>query len=111
MCTTQQLSSEERAASGTSDDLIRLAVGLETSEDLIADLDNALRVATSTHSAMPEKMPQVNHEGVIRSVCATALKQSAGASAPQGQRIAVVGLSNSDARPSYRVARKMQVCV
>ena len=40
--THQQLSSEERRNCGVPDDLIRLSVGLEESEDLIAALDRAL---------------------------------------------------------------------
>jgi O-acetylhomoserine (thiol)-lyase len=40
--THQQLSTAERAATGVSDDLIRLSVGLEHLEDLVADLDQAL---------------------------------------------------------------------
>jgi len=36
------LSAEERAASGISDSLVRLAVGIEHEADLIADLDRAL---------------------------------------------------------------------
>jgi cystathionine gamma-synthase len=38
------LSAEERAALGVSDTLVRLAVGLEDAEDLVADLDRALGV-------------------------------------------------------------------
>ncbi|BDU75262.1 O-acetylhomoserine aminocarboxypropyltransferase/cysteine synthase family protein [Mesoterricola sediminis] len=40
--THQQLSPEARAANGVTDDLIRLSVGLESLEDLQADLDQAL---------------------------------------------------------------------
>ena len=36
------LSSEERAAAGISDTLVRLSVGLEATADLIEDLDQAL---------------------------------------------------------------------
>jgi len=41
--THQQLGAEERAATGVTDDLIRLSVGLEHLPDLQADLDHALR--------------------------------------------------------------------
>ena len=37
---------EERLAAGVTDDLVRLSVGIEDVEDLIADLDAALRAAT-----------------------------------------------------------------
>lgn len=41
--THQQLTEEERRASGVSDDLVRVSVGIEDVQDLIADLDQALR--------------------------------------------------------------------
>ena len=40
--THEQLSEEERLAAGVSPDLVRLSVGLEEPEDLLADLDAAL---------------------------------------------------------------------
>ncbi|APC08478.1 homocysteine synthase [Neomoorella thermoacetica] len=40
--THQQLTSEEQLASGVTEDLVRISVGLEDVEDLIADLDQAL---------------------------------------------------------------------
>jgi O-acetylhomoserine (thiol)-lyase len=43
--THEQLSPLEREAAGVTDDLIRLSVGIEDAEDLIHDLDSALREA------------------------------------------------------------------
>lgn len=43
--THQQLTPEERAATGVTDDYIRLSVGLEHVEDIKADIDQALRKA------------------------------------------------------------------
>ncbi|WP_051617107.1 O-acetylhomoserine aminocarboxypropyltransferase/cysteine synthase family protein [Desulfonatronovibrio hydrogenovorans] len=40
--THQQLSPEEQAAAGVSQDMIRISVGLEDIEDILADLDQAL---------------------------------------------------------------------
>ena len=40
--THRQLTEEQRAAAGAGDDVIRLSIGLETIEDIIADLDRAL---------------------------------------------------------------------
>jgi O-acetylhomoserine (thiol)-lyase len=40
--THQQLSPKERLAGGVSDDYIRLCVGIEAVEDIIADIDQAL---------------------------------------------------------------------
>ena len=45
--THQQLSAEEQRASGVTDDLVRLSIGLEHVDDIIADLDRALTIATS----------------------------------------------------------------
>ena len=43
--THQQLSSDEQISTGVTDDYIRLAIGIEDVEDIIADLDQALRGA------------------------------------------------------------------
>ena len=50
--THQQLSPEEQAASGVTDDYVRLAIGLEDIEDILWDLDQALTVAQgiTTHA-------------------------------------------------------------
>lgn len=38
---------EEREKTGITDNLVRLSVGLESSEDLIADLDQAFKAVVS----------------------------------------------------------------
>ncbi|MGH2316799.1 O-acetylhomoserine aminocarboxypropyltransferase/cysteine synthase family protein [Planococcus sp. SE5232] len=43
--THQQLNNEELKASGVTEELIRLSVGLENAEDLIADLEQAIKAA------------------------------------------------------------------
>jgi O-acetylhomoserine (thiol)-lyase len=43
--THQQLSTEEKLAGGITDDLIRLSVGLEEIDDILWDLDQALRAS------------------------------------------------------------------
>ena len=43
--THQQLTSEEKLAGGITDDLIRLSVGLEEIEDIVWDLDQALKAS------------------------------------------------------------------
>jgi O-acetylhomoserine (thiol)-lyase len=40
--THQQLSRREQEAAGVSEDMIRISVGLEDAEDILADLDQAL---------------------------------------------------------------------
>jgi O-acetylhomoserine (thiol)-lyase len=49
--THSQLEPEEQIATGTTPDLIRLSVGLEHVDDLIADLDQALRASAETAPA------------------------------------------------------------
>ena len=43
--THQQLSAAEQTATGVSEDLVRLSVGLENIDDLVADLDRALHAS------------------------------------------------------------------
>ena len=43
--THRQLTDEQREAAGAGPDVIRLSIGLETVEDIIADLDQALKAA------------------------------------------------------------------
>jgi len=45
--THAQLSEAEQAAGGVTPDMIRLSIGLEDIEDLLWDLDQALRAATT----------------------------------------------------------------
>ncbi len=44
--THQQLSKEEQEATGVTEDYIRLSIGIEDPEDIIADLDQALKAST-----------------------------------------------------------------
>jgi len=43
--THRQLTDEQRSAAGAGPDVIRLSIGLETADDLISDLDEALAAA------------------------------------------------------------------
>lgn len=45
--THQQLTPEEQAATGVTADYIRLSIGLETVEDIKADIDQALKIAVA----------------------------------------------------------------
>lgn len=44
--THQQLSKEDLAKSGVSEELVRLAVGIESTHDILKDLDRAIAIAT-----------------------------------------------------------------
>jgi len=45
--THQQLTAEEQASTGVTADFIRLSIGIEDSEDIIADLDQALKASAT----------------------------------------------------------------
>lgn len=49
--THRQLTDEQRIAAGAGPDVVRLSIGLETAEDLIRDLDQALAAATRKKAA------------------------------------------------------------
>jgi O-acetylhomoserine (thiol)-lyase len=51
--THQQLSTQDQIASGVTPDLVRLSVGLEHIDDIIADLDQAIGIATGIQPADP----------------------------------------------------------
>ncbi|NJD29586.1 MAG: O-acetylhomoserine aminocarboxypropyltransferase/cysteine synthase [Chloroflexi bacterium] len=51
--THQQLSAEDQLASGVTPDLVRLSVGLEHPDDLIADLEAGLRAAVTAEPERP----------------------------------------------------------
>jgi O-acetylhomoserine (thiol)-lyase len=54
--THQQLGDEEQVSTGVTPDLIRLSIGIEHIDDILADLDQALRAATD---ASAEREPAV----------------------------------------------------
>jgi O-acetylhomoserine (thiol)-lyase len=45
--THQQLSSEEQLATGVTPDFIRLSIGIEHIDDIIADIEQALKKAAA----------------------------------------------------------------
>lgn len=49
--THQQLSAQDQIASGVTPDLVRLSVGIEHIDDIIADLDQAIGTATGVRAA------------------------------------------------------------
>ncbi|MBT6117104.1 MAG: bifunctional O-acetylhomoserine aminocarboxypropyltransferase/cysteine synthase, partial [Rhodospirillaceae bacterium] len=49
--THRQLEPEARAAAGAGDDVIRISIGIETVEDIIGDLDQALNYAAGRKAA------------------------------------------------------------
>ena len=52
--THRQLTEEQRTAAGAGPEVIRLSIGLETVDDIIADLDQALKAAAAGASRAAE---------------------------------------------------------
>ncbi|MEM9097380.1 MAG: O-acetylhomoserine aminocarboxypropyltransferase/cysteine synthase family protein [Pseudomonadota bacterium] len=53
--THRQLTEEQRAAAGAGDGVVRLSIGIEDAEDLVADLDQALQKASPGKKSKPPK--------------------------------------------------------
>lgn len=102
--THSQLTPEQRVAAGVGDDLIRVSAGLEGLQDLIADMDQALRKATGEAGAprLPGRPVGLNDETAIRWLLESPTEEG------RAKTFAVVGLSDNPERPSYRVARQLQ---
>ena len=62
--THRQLSDEQRVAAGAGPDVLRLSIGIETADDIIADLEQALAKATSVKPSSRAKRgpPRANAE-------------------------------------------------
>lgn len=109
--THQQLSDEELETSGVTAELVRLSVGIESVRDLINALDQALYSATGLPEQEESKQKiVVNDEGVIQWALQSSLLrvEKEGVESQRQKTLAVVGLSGNEARPSHRLARKMQ---
>jgi O-acetylhomoserine (thiol)-lyase len=52
--THRQMSAEQQRKAGVRPEMIRLSVGIEHADDLIADLDQALEATGSDHGAIAE---------------------------------------------------------
>lgn len=105
--THQQLSDEELVATGVTEDLVRLSVGIENVEDLFKDLDQALSKATGHGN---KNSTVINDEGIIKWALSSPKEQveTENGTEERQKTIAIVGLSSNEARPSNRLARKMR---
>ena len=52
--THQQLTEEEKNASGVSEDLIRISVGIEHLDDIIADFEQSFKASAESNGAKSE---------------------------------------------------------
>ncbi|QDP41215.1 PLP-dependent aspartate aminotransferase family protein [Radiobacillus deserti] len=106
--THQQLTKEELELTGVKEELVRLSVGIESLRDLKNDLNQALAKATGTEDENTEIV--INDEGVIKWALHSPNEtvEEDGKQVQRQKTLAIVGLSGKEARPSHRLARKMQ---
>src|SRR5690625_167603 len=85
--THQQLSPEDLEKSGVTEELVRLAVGLESTDDILKDLDQAIAIATGEQGQIEN-----NEEDAIKWLLRSPFDRHDGA---RQRVIAVVGLDDS----------------
>ncbi|WP_456277781.1 PLP-dependent aspartate aminotransferase family protein [Bacillus sp. AK128] len=107
--THQQLTGDQLKATGVTEELVRLSVGLESVRDLTNDLNQALLQATGAYDGV-EKEIVINDEGVIKKALGSPTETLVvdGVEQTRIKNVAIVGLSSNPARPSHRLAFKMK---
>ncbi|GGC97050.1 hypothetical protein GCM10007216_29820 [Thalassobacillus devorans] len=71
--THQQLSAQDLEKTGVTEELIRLSIGLESTIDLLAELDQAIELATGAETPAPK-----NAEDTVQSVLGSSLDRENG---------------------------------
>lgn len=98
--THQQLGAEDLKKSGVSEELIRLSIGIESTKDILADLDQAIAKATNKTPTI-----QVTTEDTIKWLLSSPFKRDQGA---VGKKvIAAFGLDDSSSK-LYESAEQLQ---
>src|SRR5699024_2485138 len=107
--THQQMTKEQLDETAVYEELVRLCVGIESVKDIQNDLSQAMSKATGIDTGDAEEIV-INDEGVIKGILGAATEKVTedGRETSRQKTLAVVGLSGKEARPSYRLARKMQ---
>lgn len=99
--THQQLSAEEMKKSGVTEELVRLSIGLETAEDIIKDLDQAIAKATGAEATI---VPTV--DVAINWALSSPFDREGGQL--RQKTIAVAGLTNDPTDETYQTVQKLQ---
>ncbi|WP_040978176.1 O-acetylhomoserine aminocarboxypropyltransferase/cysteine synthase family protein [Oceanobacillus jeddahense] len=94
--THQQLTDEDLAKSGTSEELVRLSVGLEAFDDIVADLDQAIDKATGKSQANQKSSEEIAVQNLLQSP----FDRSEGV---RKKRIVTVGIADEDIVPLYKL--------
>ncbi|GAB4074871.1 hypothetical protein GCM10028778_23740 [Barrientosiimonas marina] len=99
--THQQLSTDELTQSGVTEELVRLSVGLEATQDILADLDQAIAKASGRPAAI-----QPTEDDAIRWLLHSPFDRTNGTVRPK--TIAVFGLNSGDDRFAEDVSQLKQ---
>ncbi|MFD1416448.1 O-acetylhomoserine aminocarboxypropyltransferase/cysteine synthase family protein [Oceanobacillus jeddahense] len=94
--THQQLTDEDLAKSGTSEELVRLSVGLEAFDDIVADLDQAIDKATGKSQANQKSSEEIAVQNLLQSP----FDRSEGV---RKKRIVTIGIADEDIVPLYKL--------
>ncbi|WP_407272944.1 aminotransferase class I/II-fold pyridoxal phosphate-dependent enzyme [Radiobacillus sp. PE A8.2] len=99
--THQQLDEVSLKSSGVTEDLIRLSVGLESIDDIISDLDQAIAIATGTAGTI-----QTTDEAAITWALQSPFDRANGQL--RQKTIAVAGLGTDENNQAYKAVQKLQ---
>ncbi|MFD1064594.1 O-acetylhomoserine aminocarboxypropyltransferase/cysteine synthase family protein [Oceanobacillus locisalsi] len=94
--THQQLTAEELAKSGTPEELVRLSVGLEAFDDIVADLDQAIGKATGKSLGNQQSAEEIAVQNLLQSP----FDRSEGV---RKKRIITVGIADEEIVPLYKL--------
>ncbi|QDP41747.1 PLP-dependent aspartate aminotransferase family protein [Radiobacillus deserti] len=99
--THQQLNEDSLKQSGVTEELVRLSIGLESPEDIIRDLDQAIAKATGFNKTIKETTDQV-----VKWALQSPFDRSSGQ--PRQKVIAFVGSTDNPASDIYQESLKLQ---
>ncbi|MFD1451707.1 MULTISPECIES: O-acetylhomoserine aminocarboxypropyltransferase/cysteine synthase family protein [Oceanobacillus] len=94
--THQQLTDEDLAKSGTTEELIRLSVGLEAFDDIVADLEQAIDKATGKSHGSQKSAEEI----AVKNLLQSPFDRSEGV---RKKRIVAVGIADDDIAPLYKL--------
>ncbi|CEI80677.1 MULTISPECIES: O-acetylhomoserine aminocarboxypropyltransferase/cysteine synthase family protein [Oceanobacillus] len=94
--THQQLTDEDLAKSGTTEELVRLSIGLESFDDIVADLDQAIDKATGKSQGNQKSAEEIAVQNLLQSP----FDRSEGV---RKKRIITVGIADEEIVPLYKL--------
>lgn len=94
--THQQLTDEDLAKSGTTEELVRLSVGLEAFDDIVADLEQTIDKATGKSQGNEKSAEEI----AVKNLLQSPFDRSEGV---RKKRILTVGIADEEIAPLYKL--------